>query len=453
MNIIGDAAFLNGNTIVWMAGDPLVGTGASLLIDKEKVGNTGVVRWGENNNFPSDIAKVVEDSIDLSAFIDFLVKSSYGQGLEYGIWTLDELKNEWVLKLINDPEIDLFFKKMNVQALVMDILKNFYTFWNVFPQFVMSKDRTKICTLAITQAKTCRYEAPDKYNSQLKKNILLNPNWENGNAKSPETLPVKCYDSNTYDLVSQIAIDKPRNFIVPITYSSVGRDFYQLAPWDGVRTSGWLEIVRNIPLYKKYLMQNQMVIKYHITIPSIYWEQLSQQRYSKDLKELTTDERDKMRVDALEPIQKKLTDIQNTGNTIITTEYTELHGTANWSIKAIDDKMKDGAYIQDSQEGSAALMRAMGLDATLLGPVPGKSQGAGSGSDKYAAMDIHQQLNKPIADMAVQPFMLMLEYNGFTKRLPNLGVRLRPHKLNLVADGKQTIKQGNRKNNGTTNNN
>ncbi|MNH20583.1 hypothetical protein D3C79_803600 [compost metagenome] len=113
----------------------------------------------------------------------------------------------------------------------------------------------------------------------------------------------------------------------------------------------------------------------------------------------------------------------------------KMHG---WEIIPIEDKLKEGAYIEDSQEASAHLMRAMGLDATLVGAGPGRNMGAGSGSDKRIAFNIYVALLQPYRDVILEPLNFISDYNGWTERIEGLTWRFREAKLETLDKGQGT---------------
>jgi hypothetical protein len=111
---------------------------------------------------------------------------------------------------------------------------------------------------------------------------------------------------------------------------------------------------------------------------------------------------------------------ENTGNSLMVTfssnpqlqkEY------PGWKITAIDNKIRDGIYIEDSQEASSHLLFALAVDPTLIGSAPGKGMGAGSGSDKQAAFNQYISLCQAHADIILEPLHFIRDYNGWDPRL------------------------------------
>ena len=84
-----------------------------------------------------------------------------------------------------------------------------------------------------------------------------------------------------------------------------------------------------------------------------------------------------------------------------------------WKIEAIDNKIKDGIYIEDSNEASSHLLYALSMDPTIIGSQPGSKLGSGSGSDKQVAFNIYIDTVKAHQDLILEPFRWIAEYNGW----------------------------------------
>jgi hypothetical protein len=201
--------------------------------------------------------------------------------------------------------------------------------------------------------------------------------------------------------------------VYPISYPTPGKAYYQLAHWDSFRTSGWLEVAALIPKYKLALMKNQMSIKYHIEIPFSYWTKKFKDWDAKPELQL------QRKQDESNRLNKFLTDVENTGKSIMTEfEYDKASGKeyAGWKIKSVSAEKQDGKFIEDAQEASSYLMRALGVDPAIVGAGPGKNIGAGSGSDKRVAFNIYVSLLQAYRDAILEPLMFVADYNGWFKK-------------------------------------
>jgi hypothetical protein len=89
-----------------------------------------------------------------------------------------------------------------------------------------------------------------------------------------------------------------------------------------------------------------------------------------------------------------------------------------WKIEAVDDKLKEGVYIEDSQEADMHIFKNMQVDPTLFGAGAGKGQAsAGSGSDKRVSWNNYIIQTKPHQDLILKPLHFISNFNGWQERL------------------------------------
>jgi hypothetical protein len=200
-------------------------------------------------------------------------------------------------------------------------------------------------------------------------------------------------------------------FIYPCFYRSFNKSYYHLAVWNGIRTSGWLDIANKVPKLKQAIMKNQMTIKYHIVIPDDYFTQ----RYPSG--DFTKDQRETKRKEVLEDMNSFLSDVENSGKAFVSFAFynkVKQDYLTGWQINVIDNKLKDDAYLPDSQAANSEILFALGVDPTLLGQgTPGGKLGAGSGSDKREAF---WQLNAEMGiyrAVSLEPLYFIRDFNGW----------------------------------------
>jgi hypothetical protein len=315
----------------------------------------------------------------------------------------------------------------------MEAGSDFYWFYNYFPEMIVSNDRSKIVSISAQEASFCRWEKPNS-STGLVERCYINANWDNGGKEdSPETIVVPVLDPY-YDPVGNLKARKDGfKYIYPVSYPSPGNSFYQLAPWDSLRKNGWLELASMIPKWKKALMKNQLSIKYHIEIPEYYWRW----KY-KTWDEMGQDQQVAARKKEMTEFNDFLTGEENAGKSVMTSSKFDAGSNTKypgWTITVLDDKMKDGTYIEDSQEASAHILFALGVDGTLIGNSPGKSMGAGSGSDKRVAFNQYIILRKAEEDLILEPLNFIRKYNGWD---PELRFRIVRQEITTLDKGKET---------------
>jgi hypothetical protein len=107
----------------------------------------------------------------------------------------------------------------------------------------------------------------------------------------------------------------------------------------------------------------------------------------------------------------------------------------------IEDKLREGTFLEDSREASQHLRSALGLDSALTGDGPGKGMGAGSGSDKRIALNIYVALQQPYREVLFEPLYFIAEYNGWTKRYPHFKLKTVEIQLETLDRAHQTTRE------------
>lgn len=361
--------------------------------------------WGDDNLFPQNVYKEVKKSTIIPSTLDKKARMLYAGGVVAG--TMVENGNDDVFVPLRGKDRIMFrdfIRRINFNAYLMRSSLEFMWFRNVFPEIRMNVDYSDIADIDVQRSMECRYEWQN--DKGIVERCYIDADWESaapdGSGKTTKKLPV----INPYfDAVGQIKGNtKNSNWIFPLSYPGIGQKFYHLADWDSVRDSGWLDVSLAIAEFKKSLLKNQMTIKYLIRIDESWW----QRRYPK-WDGLQEEDKVKLKKKELEAFDKFIKGAENAGKTFMLSAHWDPHSKAyygGWEIEALDDKLKDGIYIEDSQEASAHLLYAMGIDPAIVGNGPGKKMGSGSGSDKRVAFNIEMSLMKPFQDLILKPLEL-----------------------------------------------
>lgn len=408
-------------------------------VEKKRVAkNLKMALWGDDNLFPQRVFDECKKSTIIPSTLDKMARFIYSGGITYGILEYGPNGEEKFLPRWNEyPEIRAWMRQTNIQHYIMAAAKDFVWFYNNFPEVYLNADRTKIVRLNLLRATDCRYSRQNEKNGLIEK-VYVNKNWRDDRTTLTEAVEksaIDCLDP-LYDQVGQIKSAEYKNsykFVTPVSYPSIDQTYYQLADWDAARTSKWLEFSLEIPRFKAALMKNQMTIKYHIEIADLYWRQMF-----KDWDTMGNSERETERKKKLDEFVSLMKGSDNAGNVLLSTSFISLDKTkefSGWKITPIDNKVKDGIYIEDSSEASSHILNALGVDPTLVGNGPGKQFGSGSGSDKRVAYNLHMSLIRPHQDLLLQPLNLVRDYNGWD---PNLVFRFKNSFINTLDKGAQT---------------
>lgn len=413
-----------------------VKTPSSPIVTPNASNSTGIIaKWGDDNLFPQTVIQEARKSTIIPSTLDWKARALYSGGITYGTVSYKDDGTE-VFTPAKMPAIEDFFRKSNVYRYGMEAAVDFYWFFNNFPELVLSNDRSQIVAITSQAAENCRWSLQNK-STGLIEWCYINANWgENETETSPSTIKVPVIDPY-YDPVTALRERKDGfKYIYPISYPTPGSNYYQLAHWNSIRESGWLDVASEIVKFKKYLMQNQMSIKYIIDIPEYWW----QWKYP-DWQKYGFEKKNEIRKTEITEINKFLKGGERAGTSVITTSKFDVHlklKYPGWEIKPIEDRVKDGAYIEDSQEASSHMLYALGVDATLIGTAPGKGLGAGSGSDKRVAFNIYISLCKIHQDIILEPLRFIRDYNGWDS---SIEFRFRNSLITTLDKGKETQQQ------------
>jgi hypothetical protein len=377
---------------------------------------TEYASWGDDNLFPQRIIELASKSTELPSLLEWKARAAQGKEVLPFVRKYDPAKNKLVDYFVDDPEIWGFLTSIQTKRYLREAYNDFFWFWNVFPDMIKSNGLDKIAYIGTHDASHCRWAVMN--DQGIIEKCWVSPNWGIGMVTKENAGIHSVVDPYSVGNVDKLKADTGiKRFVYPLSYPSPGKMYYQLSPWDGFRTSGWMAIAEKIPVFKAAIMKNQMHIKYLIKIPTNYWASVYEGWEDK-----TEDEKNACKIETLNNINEKLTNVENAGKSILNEVGYDAEGNVlpGWDIEVIDDKMKEGAYLEDSQEASAHLMRALGLDPTLVGQGPGRNMGAGSGSDKRVAFNMYCALQTPYRDVILEPFHFIALYNGWKDKYPTL---------------------------------
>lgn len=371
-----------------------------------------VALWGANNDFPQIIEREIKKNPDLGTVLDWQARALYAGGLTYKVMVEDKEGNATYKDRVI-PEIEAFLKR-NMQYRTHAPV-HFYKFFNVFPEFTLSLDRSQIIALTAKKPTQARFGLQNS-KTKLIDILYLSSRWTDGaGPDDPDTVKIPVIDPSVYTAELLRMRNDNLHYIYPISYPGE-ETYYTLAKWDSIRQSKWLELANSIPEFKIALMKNQLSIKYHIQMPD-YWMSWKFPDYEA-LKKKDPKKAKALVNGEIKKFEDFLVGIKNAGKSITSVFKTDNLGKPwpGWNITAIDDKLKDGAYLEDSVEATMKIYSAVGVDPALAGITPGKSGNSRNGSDKREALNIYLSLCQMHEDLILQPYYFISDYNGWTAK-------------------------------------
>ncbi|WP_420154151.1 hypothetical protein [Siphonobacter sp.] len=386
----------------------------------EHLHSLGVALWGDDNQFPNrayDSGKV-STIIGGENGIPFLIRAIYGDGIEYGIERYDAEKKEMYMDQTPIPELNKLLYSPATQAALQQSIHDHFWFRNRMPRLIFSANKNKVVSLFPGKAIHTRWALQNT--SGLIERCFMNANWDlfaGTGTESKETINLPVI--NSHDFLAQQKVQKDlKNFdYVFRSYDASNADYYQMAPWQAAIESGWYDVAMLIPKFKKFLLENQMTIKYIIVIPDWWWADQAGGQPAYDA--MTPEARVAFHQKKKQEINDFLSGLENSGKSLFTSEKTMGHGfemlntpLEGLRVKLIDKETFSGEYLEDSAEASTHLMWALGIDPRLIGDAPGSNRSGGAGSDKEEAFNIFLNLCKSHADAIFEPLLWAARYNG-----------------------------------------
>ncbi|RZK30203.1 MAG: hypothetical protein EOO57_18135, partial [Hymenobacter sp.] len=186
-------------------------------------------KWGTDNKLPFTIIDAVNSNAVLSQAIYWKSNAIISGGLAYGNLVIDANGREQLQRVI-DPVVEEWLYKSNILRYLRESSMEFYKFWNVFPELILSNDRNSIASLSCHESAHCRWGLQNA--KGLIDTCYINAQWDNGGKfDSPETEKISVIDVY-YDPVATVRAQAAlASFIYPLAGTSSGKTYYQDAPW------------------------------------------------------------------------------------------------------------------------------------------------------------------------------------------------------------------------------
>ncbi len=343
-----------------------------------------MVPYGHNNDLPSVIRRIMDNSNIGPGILERKIGLQYGDGPFLYEEIIDEDENK-KRKPIKHSEIEKWLKSWDFDRYIEIIttefihLKGVYTRWyrNKGPRIGGSGKIVKLEPVLNTWARLEWPEHPEKRLENVK-NIFVG-DFENN-----------CLHSgvSTYPVFNK---REPFRYGVSMSYHnlySFSRSFYSIPSYYG--TLKWLATASEIPDIINYLTDNGISAAFHIHSPQKYWDD-KRQKLSDRFPEETDAQIDKRLRDIKEELFRSiaaaLSGKENAGKFIETVDFHDEDGNlCQWKIEPIDQKIKDfiEAQVKVSEKADSAATSGMGLNPALANLITNNSFSGGS-QQLYAA--------------------------------------------------------------------
>lgn len=382
------------------------------------IGGRKVALWGEANDLPQVVMEKIGKSDTLAANIDHNIKMLYGQGVKPflrtvtdGVERFDVCEDERVLAFMEQNDLNLYF---------LEQCADFATFYNAFPEIILTKDLTEVYSLRHKEAAFSRLSTAVKGEIATH---FYSAEWHNGKASEENTVVSDLL--NRYnplgDLQNRI---KNRRYVTPrfmmhLYFPTPGRVYYQEPPYYSVFRSGSYDYSIMIWNFKRALLKNGLKTKYIIYISDKYWDLIfSEEKIDKNNPEKVKERKET----EFAKFRAFLSDEENAGKGMMVLKKLIPSGSTAIEekyivIEEVKNEMKGGELLQDSSEVNNSMNYATGVFPGLVGSPQGKNTGSMSGTDKRELFHIKAAMQAPFRDILLKPLYLVKALNKFPKNL------------------------------------
>lgn len=360
--------------------------------------------WGKNNKFPLEVMEDLRQSTVGKRILSERAKVHVGTDLLYYREEIDEQGHRTKVPLYI-PEIEDWLEDNDVWIKQKAIAEDLETFYNAWPELILSRDGKKIAGYGHRKAVFCRMERVNKNTGRID-NTYFSYDWPSPSSEDYyRTLPNFNEEQPLAKGVS----------VLPLKYSTPdAMVYYELAIWDSVRQNGWMSIDRMVPKLKESIFKNQAVLKYHVKIPAIYFEL----KHGKEKwVQMKPEKKQESMNEELDKMDTFLAGVENSGKAYVSIVQYMGGQKFEFEITALDNKLAHEAYLPDASAAYSAILFAMGYDPTLIGAnLIDKRSTGGSGSDKRESL-ANLQMKMPVdRNVSLKPLRIVTKVNGWNEK-------------------------------------
>ncbi len=392
---------------------------------KNKSVTVEFIPWGTNNDLPVEVILKTHGNVATGSNADFNAKMCYGDGVMVVKKKKDPTTGEVIFEEqleSEQPEIFDFLENNHIVRFFQDCGQDMTVLGDSFVEFSFDRKGEKIVKIRQKEAAFSRISKQNE-TSGLVEYHGYSSYWSEKIPDDCIITPLLDRESPLYDLKIRMGllpdektglkkVVSDRRFIVSLGLPTPGRFYYNKPYWWSIFTSGWYDFSCLIPHFKKALMQNEMVLKYEVSINEDFWGKLFK------AEGITKPEEQAARKLAfLKQLDEFLAGHKNAGKSFIKHfRYDKVKGVEMHDIiiKPIESCNKGGEYIEDSEEANNVICYAMGVHPSLQGASPGKSKTI-NGTEARELFIIKQALTKPLRQALLLPLYIVKAMNGWDR--------------------------------------
>ena len=390
------------------------------------------IPFGHDDKLPLHIMRKIHGNTIVGSNIEFKANMAYGDGLTVFRRERGDNGEIQIKELLpaDAPDIFQFLADCNYMRVMQEVAADLVVFGDAFVYLSFGKrlksDRPKVVQIWHREMCFSRISQQDEKTKRIEYHGYSSQ-W--GDQAAPDDVIVtKLLDrkSPLYDLKIRTGMvinpdtaekkdEREDGYTVSLNLPVPGRYYYNRPYWWSIFLD-WYEFSCAIPKFKKALLKNQMVLKYHVSINMSFWPKLYK---AEGIADAEADKQVACKKKFLQNLNDFLSGEENAGKSFVSHfQYDRInkYEENDIIIKPLESFIKGGEYIEDSEEATNVICNTMAVHPSLKGASPGKSKNI-NGTEARELFIIAQVLFKPLRDMMLLPLYLAKEINGWDKNI------------------------------------
>ena len=390
--------------------------------DEKKYKDIEFMPRGNNNDLCLGLLKEIWDNVTLSSNVDFKTKVVYGDGIHVYRKKRDEsgkIVCEEVLES-EAPEIFEFLERTEYDTIRFDLANNLMVYNDAYIEYIFNReDKPKVVKLQVRDTNYSLISKIDKKSGKSEYHGYCT-GWSKQDFEDLVVTPLLDKRYPLTDMLMRMGLienedgklerTKDRRFVQNLMVPTPGRWYYNRPYWWSVISSGWTGLANAIPKYKKALLTNQMAPRSIVYIKDTFWEKLFRETNA-----TKAEEKEQQKKQFLDKLEQYLAGEENAGRTLVVNfRYNGAKALEDKDVifQQLQDNLKGGEYIEDSEEASNTLSYGMGVHPSIIGSSPGKNKSI-NGTEARELFMITQALHKVYQDAILKPLYMVKKINGW----------------------------------------
>lgn len=457
-----NTAYLKGSKalVIFSDSKEMVGDTNTRTDNLEPINKKGTtikfVKRGTSNKQPIEVMDKVYANSTLGANVQFNSKMAYGDGIMVVKKERDSKTKE--IKIVEQlpseqKEIFQFLLDNNYNNATQEWANDLVVLFESYVELIFSRDNkptSKIVQLNPIESVNSRLSKAND-DTGLIEYHGYSTKWHESSQPDLKATPLldrrtplrdlKVRRGISLNLKGKKEVPKDVSYMLQLMQPTPGRYYNGKPYWWAIFESGLYDFACAIPKLRKALIQNKMVLKYHVKINKDFWKKLFA---SEGIPDTDTKAKIARRKKFLKDMNDFLSGEENAGKSFVSEfgyDKINKYEEQDIIITSLDDKSTGGDYLKDSQEVTDAICYAMEIHPSIIG-ASGNS-GSINGTEARELFIIKQAMMKPIRDLLVLPLYIVKEINGWD---PDIHFVVPNIMLTTVDNGTGQIKSvGNQK--------